>query len=259
MSRQCAYCGSKGPLTREHIWPSCIINRFENNLRTYNGKIGKFHRGDPTIRDVCSKCNNEKLGKLDKYLCDIHDENLSDYVKHGDATSLEYDYNLLLRSLLKISYNSYRAHKSDEDNRIHKDFIEYIIGEMGRPRKVMVRLQVVTTAEAQGNIANKGEVVYPSLIRCCSVKYNGVLSDRFCIRLIAIKSYWFFIIFPYWSASRLKYEELVQGMNDATGMPAGVELDPSDESIHIPVEKTTWFSMHMLSSMIGAVEKSQEQ
>jgi 5-methylcytosine-specific restriction endonuclease McrA len=70
--RQCAYCGSEGNLTREHLWPTSLHKRLSATndvtqslfwLRRINAEI----EGEPTIRDVCSACNNGPLSNLDAY------------------------------------------------------------------------------------------------------------------------------------------------------------------------------------------------
>jgi hypothetical protein len=72
--RQSAYCGSSGPLTREHLWPASLHQRLmgANNdskglfwLRRANAEI----EGEPKLRDVCQACNNGVLPQLDAYIC----------------------------------------------------------------------------------------------------------------------------------------------------------------------------------------------
>lgn len=103
--KKCAYCGHQEKLTREHIWPDSIVNKYEHHLDTYNKRTGNFYVGDPKIKDVCEQCNNVKLSILDTYLSDLYDKYFSEPLSPGDSTKIEYDYDLLLRSLLKISYN----------------------------------------------------------------------------------------------------------------------------------------------------------
>jgi 5-methylcytosine-specific restriction endonuclease McrA len=72
-NRQCAYCGSSGPLTREYLWPASLHQRLmeANNdpkgrfwLRRANAEI----EGEPKLRDVCQACNNGVLSQLDAYI-----------------------------------------------------------------------------------------------------------------------------------------------------------------------------------------------
>jgi len=50
--KTCSYCNSSGVLTKEHIWPSNIIKKYEEKLASYNKKIDKLVYSDPVIKDV---------------------------------------------------------------------------------------------------------------------------------------------------------------------------------------------------------------
>jgi hypothetical protein len=69
----CAYCEGGGPITREHLWPAALHERFLKAeaftknafwLRRLNKEIG----GEPTIRDVCKGCNNGFISTLERAL-----------------------------------------------------------------------------------------------------------------------------------------------------------------------------------------------
>src|SRR5882724_13273323 len=64
--RRCAYCGSAGPLTKEHICPDFLI-RESPGYRTFvdRARDERVHKSPPTIRDVCGRCNNGALSALD--------------------------------------------------------------------------------------------------------------------------------------------------------------------------------------------------
>ncbi|CAK8713345.1 hypothetical protein GMJAKD_02610 [Candidatus Electrothrix aarhusensis] len=110
----CAYCKKENTLTREHIWPTSIIKKqFSDELKsTYNPKNNRFYPGEPVIKDVCAECNNEKLSNIDRDLALLYDEHFHDIVQPGDSVFFEYNYENLLRGLLKISFNSARAQKN---------------------------------------------------------------------------------------------------------------------------------------------------
>lgn len=68
-------------------------------------------------------------------------------LKPGDSITFEYDYNPLLRELLKISYNSARASKNGyEAVAALKRFSSYIIHDNRKPPGVIISLQLVTSA-----------------------------------------------------------------------------------------------------------------
>lgn len=125
MNRKCAYCGDESHLTREHIWPAFFNEKTEPRQFIYNGRVRKFHKGELRISDVCQRCNNEKLSLLDSYLSEIYNQNLKKVISPGESAELNYKYDLLLRVLLKISYNSARAFDSDSDIvKAHKDSLD---------------------------------------------------------------------------------------------------------------------------------------
>jgi hypothetical protein len=62
----CAYCERDGLLTREHLFPQFLARR-SPEYGTYidHSRPSTPLQAVPVIRDVCAKCNNERLGKLD--------------------------------------------------------------------------------------------------------------------------------------------------------------------------------------------------
>lgn len=119
MSKVCAYCKENKTLTKEHIWPSGFIKRFDANALTYNKNTNRFFKSDPVIKDVCADCNNVKLSVLDSYLCKLYDSYFHIVISPGKPASINYDYDLLLRGLLKISFNSART--QTEENKKNRN------------------------------------------------------------------------------------------------------------------------------------------
>lgn len=111
--RSCAYCSSTSGLTKEHIFPSSIIrlNATKNRAKKFwLSKVQKEVASDPTVKDVCASCNNGVLSQLDAYAADFFEKNCltADNDTAGQKT-ISYDYHLLKRWSLKVSYNSVRA------------------------------------------------------------------------------------------------------------------------------------------------------
>jgi hypothetical protein len=113
----CAFCGSAGRLTREHLWPASLharlaaINEDEKN-RFWLSRLAKEIEGEPTLRDVCADCNNGTLSSLDAYICELFDRSLFRILQKGEEIEFRYDYHTLKRWLLKMCYNSARIHRS---------------------------------------------------------------------------------------------------------------------------------------------------
>lgn len=72
-SRSCAYGGTAGPLSREHITPKFIFNRhYRKSPKRMSANIvarsgPSATPSEPTIADVCSQCNGGFLSTLNDY------------------------------------------------------------------------------------------------------------------------------------------------------------------------------------------------
>jgi hypothetical protein len=110
-ARTCVYCGHGSNLTNEHVFPECFRETFEpiSTAKTPTGE--KAILSALEIRHVCARCNSGPLSQLDTYLCALNDKYFSKIVRPGDRVRVQYDFDLLLRMLLKISYNVVRARK----------------------------------------------------------------------------------------------------------------------------------------------------
>lgn len=246
----CAYCGAAAVMTKEHIWAASLIRKYES-LLTYSKKTHRFYKGEATIRDVCAQCNNVVLSALDEYLADLFDKFFRRFLNPGEQAALEYDYDMLLRALLKVSYNSSRSSGNDIASKYLKKYVKYIM-EGSYRGDVMLRLQVVTSSRLVDLEGTDYGVLNPELLRCGQVPYDGVLSERFIIRLVALNCFWFFIIIPKKNESKHKWKVLLDGLSSWRGMPHGVLVRPETKSVVIPPGKTTYFDPVLMDSMKDA-------
>lgn len=250
MSRACAYCDIEGAMTKEHIWSKALIERWESELKTYNPKTGKFYTGEPVIKDVCANCNNVRLSQLDQYLAETYDTQLKDQVQRGTAVVFTYSYDLLLRSLLKISFNSCRATGNDKRAiAAHQKARGYILGESKRPKGFSIRLQIVTPSK----VANEtGEVIDDQFshdaMRCAKISFPGTKNNKFQIRLIAIKSFWFYLIIPINRHTSEEKRTFIEEFKKWKIQP-GVAIQPAYDKVVIPVEKTTYMGSILLGTL----------
>jgi hypothetical protein len=133
---KCAYCDSAGPMTREHVIPNFLyaFKRQIGDVIGWNDNVQKMLPGDQVVKDVCADCNNGVLSRLDSYANDFFLKN-GLLVQHNSANTvlLQYDYDLLLRWNLKVSFNS--ARRTGAQAHILKDFIPYILGKQITPKK----------------------------------------------------------------------------------------------------------------------------
>lgn len=183
--KKCAYCDIETKLTKEHIWPKCMISRMPNLTFRYIASKDKFVKSELVVSDVCSKCNNEKLSNLDSYFCSLHDLYFKHFHEEKKQFVFEYDYELLLRSLLKIIFNSSRT-IVQEENFFEKQ--KHFIIEGGQASEnIIVTLDIVSPS-----IVN-GEKLYPTSMRCGLVDM-GMKIENFLIRAIAVNSFYFYIL-----------------------------------------------------------------
>ena len=138
---KCAYCDRERPATREHVWPSCFLERFGREVAKFSVKSKKAHGADYVVADVCADCNGGPLSEADTYFCSLYDQYF--YRLHDTRSTVlfRYDYRLLLRALLKISYNSARSGGSNAEPFL--PYRPFVLGEAGPPDSVAVFLELV--------------------------------------------------------------------------------------------------------------------
>ncbi|QTA80793.1 Uncharacterized protein dnl_31060 [Desulfonema limicola] len=196
--KKCAYCGNDSVSTREHIFPKSLLNRknidtkekYNDKRVRYIRKAGKIFDGEPTINDVCGSCNGGVLSRLDAYTCQLYDNFLYKFVNKGESVIFEYNFDMLTRWLLKVSYNSARAN-NQFDSGILSNYIEYIIKGKTRPDRINVFVQLFIPY-----VEKSIEDIPPDFLRIAAVA-PATLPDEFAsIRIIGINSYCFYIVIP---------------------------------------------------------------
>lgn len=251
--KKCAYCGRAERLTKEHVWPSVFIRKYDD-LLTYNKGTNKFYKGDAVIKDVCAECNNNHLSKLDSYLGNLHDEYMSEIIVAGADAFLKYDYELLLRGLLKISFNSVRTSGNEKGIKAHQRFAKYIL-EGGHRGSVKLRLQIVTSSRSIDLRNGTEEVIGPNALRCADIGYDGKLSNRFFVRLVGINSFWFYVVFSYGDEPRHKWKMFTEYFENWILAP-GINIPSNSNELYIPSAKTTYFDFRLLGSLLDAEPRS---
>lgn len=252
MKKPCAYCKENLALTKEHVWPKGLIKRFDPEALTYSKNTNRFFKSDLVVKDVCVECNNVKLSSLDSYLCEIFDSTFHEFVAPGCPARINYNYDLLLRGLLKISFNSARTQADNlEKIKAHDRFSGYILDGGYRPSYVQLRLLIVTSAKqlqfGKGYIGN----FEPDLLRCVDINYDGPLSARFFVRSVVIRSYWFYIIISKRKESKAKWEQFNRAFAGWKIQP-GKLLQPGIHSLNIPASETTYMHEALLGSLVDA-------
>jgi hypothetical protein len=146
---QCAYCGKPSARpTREHVFPDALDREFrkDGNPPAESYWIDRLEKkmvgGQPTVKDVCPKCNNVVLSKLDSYGLELYKRYFYRIAEAGESVKFDYDYDRLLRWILKLNFNSARANSADdlEDLQKHR---WYILGEHKRPVRLALYLTLI--------------------------------------------------------------------------------------------------------------------
>jgi len=161
-NRVCAYCGSVTDLSNEHLFPKFLHERSQGSMisvaRTAVGD--KAVSGELTIGDVCKRCNNGPLASLDNYVCDLHDRFFKAIVHSGDRIDFRFDFERLLRWLLKTAYNIARARGGTIESTT--DLVDYILNGTNRPKGFRIFLQLIiptpTSSRVWLNMPNVPEI-----------------------------------------------------------------------------------------------------
>lgn len=146
--RKCAYCDKTKDLTNEHVVPDFYHKTFGETISTVKTHTEEKAISNPQeIGDVCANCNNVALSRLDDYLAALTKKYFSTIVHAGDHVRFEYDFDLLLRALLKVAYNVARTRGWPTD--VFQQAREFILGQKPRPSGFRVFLQLLVPTPAR--------------------------------------------------------------------------------------------------------------
>lgn len=195
MPKLCAYCDSPRKLSREHIWPDGFLRRGKFDLK-YSARAGRSFLGDLTIRDVC---NNGPLSTLDDYACKLYDSNFQHFPEQLEEVAFSFEYSVLTRWLLKISFNSARSH-SHGDAELLARYREMILAEGDScPLYANFFLALVAPAIIDNFDDRTGrrssEKIYPYAARCGPMIFPNVnATQHVSARMIMINAYFFTMV-----------------------------------------------------------------
>lgn len=145
---KCAYCGTEGKMSREHVIPKGFINNMNFKALTVwlDKAPSKVINGELMVKDVCAECNNGELSQLDAYALKL-------IISYNDKITFDtkkvffkYNYDLLTRWLLKVCYNSSRANDSIYDIGLYQKNIGYILEGKEAEAKIAVYALFMETA-----------------------------------------------------------------------------------------------------------------
>lgn len=202
----CAYCDAAGPLTRDHVWPECFLERTGRQGAHFSHQSRRAHGADYTVADVCPKCNNVLLSPLDTYFCQLYDEYFVQAHGPGAAIAFTFEYHLLVRALLKIAYNSARSAGSDDS--YLRELRSYIKDGSPAPGQLAVFAELVSpTVVAEPTLPDGVRLQLPTnFYRSAITKLLTPNGDRVHARIVAVGSFYFHLLFPARSMADGEFE-----------------------------------------------------
>jgi len=216
----------------------------------------EYHfKGDPVIGDVCDKCNNGILSQLDAHFVTSFKNQMLTPLKPGDEITFEYEYDLLLRELLKISYNSARASNGGYDARTTLEkYIPFIINGNGKVDGIILSLLIVTSANRINvETGNYEEPLEPYLLRSTSISGLNLNYSNYIIRMVAFNSFWFFLLIPKRLVTSKMKKKFWDEFKSKTHLH-GVLLKKGDASIKITKDKTTYLHPDLIGMMCRKIK-----
>lgn len=140
--RSCAYCDGTTDLTNEHVIPECYVKTLGPTISIVKTPTEDKAIPNPQeIGDVCAVCNNGPLSLLDTYLASLSQQYFSKIVHPGDRIRFSYDFDQLLRLVLKLGYNVARTR--GWPLAVFKEARQYILGREKCPPGLHLFLQLL--------------------------------------------------------------------------------------------------------------------
>ena len=198
---ECVYCGTDKGLTREHLWPKCLIERTKHQSEIFLKAADRIIGGEPAIKDVCKKCNNIHLSNLDQYISNLFDAYFNKFVNIDDIIQFKFNYNYLSRWLLKTCYNSKRANNPENAIYFHQ-YKNYIIEGKSTPKNLFIFLQLIIPykiPEIERRQLSKElqhlKEIPPDYTRTGDILLADNAYEEFFVNFVIINSYCFYLYF----------------------------------------------------------------
>jgi hypothetical protein len=235
----CAYCGCNNQMTREHLFPkgvsALLLDKPEDGHYFLEKSPVHFSNGEPTVKDVCAKCNNEILSQLDSYAVEFLGSQCNRNLKQNEMVILKYDYDLLLRWVLKLMFNSARVHERDVE--LLQRTRGYIIGNSNRPKRFalylnLIHSHVLTNEEKDAVFKQTGEsndLLHHELFRNSIVRFNTNIKTEKLARAVMFKSFAFVVLLIH---PKAPFETLKQFCSDFLKVaPHAVLINPNNSKV----------------------------
>lgn len=191
----CAYCGSQSAPSRDHVWPKCFLEKVgRRRYAHYSPKSGKVHGADYVVKDVCANCNNVKLSVLDSYFCDDYERYFRIPRDADSVVEFQYDFDLLLRALLKIAYNTARSAGSEAQPLAR--LARYVLDGGRTPEGVALVAELVspTYLPDRSHPSAPPKKVLPTMYRSMRAELSTKHGANIAVRVVAVGSFFFHLL-----------------------------------------------------------------
>jgi len=200
--KPCAYCKSEGKLTREHVIPDwySAIEPTPDDI-TFSERAPSKFISELVIKDVCEICNNIHLSRLDAYGKELFLKYFYNYTFKDETISFSYDYDRLLKWLIKCSFNSARVNNTDIE--VLNSYASFLISAEKLPTEVILFCSLIAPSNltkvgdielAERNAS--GEIFEPNWFRLGVFRIPNFDSINYCFRTVIINSFAFYISIP---------------------------------------------------------------
>ena len=249
----CAYCKQERPATREHVIPAfmyALQKQAGDGIIGWNEVIEKMVGGEAKVKDVCADCNNRVLGELDAYGKDLLSESgllVHNYLKR--SLTLRYDYGLLLRWLLKVSFNSSRT--DGAHSHLFEEHIPFILGTVDAPPRYKVGLaaymaspvvlgQSQVDQEPFRTAARGSKTLNPFLVRICYGFIPG--GDVYTLRMNIFGPVVFYMML--FNEGTLPGHAAASLRRFLKMTPGAMELIPTRRFVQLQAGAQTWLDLY---------------
>ncbi|WP_340103804.1 hypothetical protein [Rhodohalobacter sp. 8-1] len=191
--RECVFCGYSNNISKEHVWSSCLLEKRKGNKKYASNSVPNKFIGPNSlqVRDVCRRCNNEKLAELDSYFCKLYDTHIKTIIEPNDQISFNCNFSLLARWLFKTLYNNARSGNADKKFiEILSRFNQYILEGNNNPSEFLIFLQLIVPYKE-----NDTDIL-PIYMTAGPIDIPGFNVDNVHTFVVCVDSFRFVIVIP---------------------------------------------------------------
>jgi len=252
--RLCVYCGpTENKITREHIIPSFIYEhqKKKHKISGWNEIAKKTISGEAKIKDTCEYCNNIVLGRLDEYAKEfLFQHGILNDVFLSEHVELNYDYNLLFRWILKLSFNAVRQDGTQAP--LFTQAIPYMLGSVVEgPFNMDVVAQILKpvqhSVEEVKMLSGLGVPVSdcgktnPFIVRIGKAEVSGS-NGGFIIRTVIMGALIFYILIYDDRQSTIFREQVLSTF--MKNLKSGTLLQKNSSSAHLTAGEMNWIDAY---------------